>query len=1218
MTATRDVGEAEHLAAECERLRKRVAELEAERLGHSAQQELDALAVASRLNRDIIQSAHEGIIVCGADLRYRVWNPYMERLSGRKAEEVLGRHPLEVFPFLKDVGVIARLEQALAGEAPVPLEFPFDVGGTRGWLIDTSAPLRDDAGRVVGIIGLVQDITERKQAQDALRATSHALGERAKELGCLYGLARLDEEPGTTLDAILQGAVALLPPAYQYPEAACARIELEAATFATPGFRRTAFRQAALLVVDGQHCGQIEVCYFEDKPFFREEEALLGAVAERIGRIAERLRAVEKLRRSEERLVLATRAAGVGIWDWDIVNNELVWDDRMYELYGLTRTSFAGAYEAWIKGLCPDDVARCNEESEAARSGKKEYRTEFRVVWPDGTIRHLRAYAQVIRDPVGRPVRMIGTNFDITERKRAENALSEGELRYRTTLYGIGDAVIATDAEGRVQIMNRVAEELTGWTEGEAKGRSLAEVFHIINEESRAVVENPVSRVLSERAVVGLANHTLLVSRDGRERPIADSGAPVCDEQGRTLGVVLVFRDQTEERAAGHALQAALSRQTALLAAVPDIVMEVDSAKTYTWANEAGRRFFGDDVLGKEAACYFEGEQATYDIVAPLFGGSEDSFYVESWQRRRDGEKRLLAWWCRVLKDETGKVAGALSTARDITEIKLAEAETARTNLDLARRSADLQSLLDAAKAVLAHDAFPQTARRLFDAARERTGAQFGYVALLSENGNESKLLFLEPGGLPCTVDPSLPMPIRGLRERAYATSRAVVENDFVKSQWAGLLPAGHVGLRNVLFAPITIAERTVGVIGLANKPNDFDEEDRQLAMAFGNLAALALTKERSVAALRDSESRYRGLFENALAGIALHEMVFDEHGKPVDYVFLAVNAAFEEQTGLRAEDIIGKPVTRVIPGIEQTPFIDTYAKVVVTGEPVLFEQRAPPLGRHYLVNAFRSTPGHFAALFVDITARMQAEEALRESEERFRGVIDKTQAGYFFIDRNGCFRNVNDAWLKMHGYTSADEILGRHFAITQVDPDFGEAQEIVARLLAGEEIPAGEFSRHRKDGSVGYHTFSCRSVRRGDEVIGFEGFLIDITDHKRAEAEKAKLLEQLHHAQKMEAIGTLAGGLAHDFNNILGGVMSGLSLLELDLGDLGESYLADIKDMKDSRAARGRPRSAATRFQPPWQIRRAAARTDRRRGEDRHDVRPYASRRRHRTGLLP
>jgi two-component system cell cycle sensor histidine kinase/response regulator CckA len=144
--------------------------------------------------------------------------------------------------------------------------------------------------------------------------------------------------------------------------------------------------------------------------------------------------------------------------------------------------------------------------------------------------------------------------IEIGERRRTEEALRESEQSLATTLDSIGDAVIATDVDGRIVRMNPVAETLTGWTRPEARGRQLAEIFRIASEDTRSPVENPVARVLREGVVVGLANHTVLISRDGTERVIADSGAPIRDAENRLRGVVLVFRDQTAERAAGQAL----------------------------------------------------------------------------------------------------------------------------------------------------------------------------------------------------------------------------------------------------------------------------------------------------------------------------------------------------------------------------------------------------------------------------------------------------------------------------------------------------------------------------------------------------------------------------------------------------------------------------------------------------------------------------------------
>jgi PAS domain S-box-containing protein len=147
----------------------------------------------------------------------------------------------------------------------------------------------------------------------------------------------------------------------------------------------------------------------------------------------------------------------------------------------------------------------------------------------------------------------------------------------------------------------------------------------------------------------------------------------------------------------------------------------------------------------------------------------------------------------------------------------------------------------------------------------------------------------------------------------------------------------------------------------------------------------------------------------------------------------------------------------------------------------------------------FASLRQRIAELEQAQSQNMQMEERLRGSEQRLRGIIENAQSGYFFIDRDGIYRQVNDAWLRMHKYQSPNEIIGRHFSVSQVDVDLGKAQHIVEGLLAGDPVPTGEFSRRCKDGSIGYHTFSATPVFSNREVIGLEGFLTDITEHKKA-----------------------------------------------------------------------------------------------------------------------
>jgi len=182
------------------------------------------------------------------------------------------------------------------------------------------------------------------------------------------------------------------------------------------------------------------------------------------------------------------------------------------------------------------------------------------------------------------------------------------------------------------------------------------------------------------------------------------------------------------------------------------------------------------------------------------------------------------------------------------------ELKAARSRLELVEYES--QKLLDAASIVLESGDFPTAARGVFDIAKELTGAASGYVALLSEDGSENEVLFLDSGGLPCSVDESLPMPIRGLRETAYRQNRPAFENSFMSSEWVKFMPEGHVVMDNVLFGPLIIDGRVEGLIGLANKPSAFTDDDARIVMALSNLVAIGLKKSKIEEELRTSREK--------------------------------------------------------------------------------------------------------------------------------------------------------------------------------------------------------------------------------------------------------------------------------------------------------------------------------------------------------------------------
>ena len=236
---------------------------------------------------------------------------------------------------------------------------------------------------------------------------------------------------------------------------------------------------------------------------------------------------------------------------------------------------------------------------------------------------------------------------------RAKHQRREVEEEIRATFYSIGDGAISTDAAGRVTRMNPVAEKLTGWSEAEALGKPLEQVFHIVNEETRAEVGSPVARVMRDGIIVNLANHTLLVARDGTERPIADSGAPIRDEKGQVTGVVLVFRDQTDERKAETALRESEERYRILFE---------NSAQGILVADAQTRRF----MYANRSICEMLGytrDELTRLGVADIHPEDSLDHVASEFESQLRGEKTLAPALPCVRKDGTVFCADVNATA---------------------------------------------------------------------------------------------------------------------------------------------------------------------------------------------------------------------------------------------------------------------------------------------------------------------------------------------------------------------------------------------------------------------------------------------------------------------------------------------------------------------------------------------------------------------------
>ena len=299
--------------------------------------------------------------------------------------------------------------------------------------------------------------------------------------------------------------------------------------------------------------------------------------------ITERKRESRRLRESRQRLALATESAKIGVWDWDVVANKLVWDAQMYALYGVPRAEFSGAYEAWQNGLHPDDRERAEAEMAAAINGTNEFHTEFRVVWRNGDVHHLEAHAMVQRAANGSPERAIGVNWDITARKQSEKLAEQAwqRLNEAQRIGQIGDW--EWDFATQAITWSPQLFEIMGRDAGLGQPRDFEVVGGMFDSASRALMEEKVAQVIQSGET---QEYDLLARRpDGVTIEVHARAAPVKDSRGEVMSLRGTLQDVSARKRGEQAIQDRV-RQQELIATL-------------------GRRALGDtelDLMFAEAA----------------------------------------------------------------------------------------------------------------------------------------------------------------------------------------------------------------------------------------------------------------------------------------------------------------------------------------------------------------------------------------------------------------------------------------------------------------------------------------------------------------------------------------------------------------------------------------------------------------------------------------
>ncbi len=255
----------------------------------------------------------------------------------------------------------------------------------------------------------------------------------------------------------------------------------------------------------------------------------------------------------QKRLQMALEAAHMAIWDSRIVDGQVIdgtviWSARGAALLGLEARALTHSFPAFLDCVHADDrdkVVNVLQDGVRRRGG---YALQYRVIWPDGSEHWLAAKAHVFMDGAGHPERTLGIIWDVTEHILRELMIAERKELAEVTLSSIGDGVITTDPQGKTRYLNRVAEQLTGWSSQLAEGLDIRQTLQLIDENTGAALEHVALKCLLQRQAIGVSTHTQLITRKGRRISIEDSAAPIWSRDGAILGAVIVFRDVSHER----------------------------------------------------------------------------------------------------------------------------------------------------------------------------------------------------------------------------------------------------------------------------------------------------------------------------------------------------------------------------------------------------------------------------------------------------------------------------------------------------------------------------------------------------------------------------------------------------------------------------------------------------------------------------------------------
>ncbi len=644
---------------------------------------------------ELFENLGQGIVFQAADGKVVSANANAARLLGLPLKDLPGKKLTEpIWKIIREDGsAFPRskhpVAQALRNKTAITdvVMGIFDQEGKEcNWVKVSSIPqFLSGREKPVGVITFFENLS-------AQRKTGHDLGEREKELKAFYRLSSVIDREGSEIETIYQDVINFLPKSWQYPKAACGRIVIGGKEFKTKNYQNCHWKQSSSIKQGNQTIGILEIGYLDDfpeedeGPFLREERLLLDAIAERLGRVAERNKITRDLKDENEFIALTLKASRLGTFRQDFVKNEIVLDDIAREHYGFIKNIVT--QKDIVARIHPDDLQPFMEkyQRDLAKGKARTISADHRVIHPDGTVKWLKLnavikFAKTAEGPV--PVSSVVTTEDITERKENEESLYRSNALNNLITENASDVIFVMDpTTQKFLYISSSVSKLHGYSVKEALARSMRDFLGPNSQEqARRILEQNLSLFMRGKPVPPFVIEFDQARKNGSIFPTEITISLTTNKAGEPF-VVGITRDISERKIVEGALQSSLETIQAVFNAVLESIILVDLKGNIISINQTGAERFRttpSDCVGKSMVGFMPDKLARSRIVRiKEVIETEKPVYFEDEREEKFFQNNLYP-----IFDPDGKLHHIVIFTRDISREKSAEIESQRLLDDL-------------------------------------------------------------------------------------------------------------------------------------------------------------------------------------------------------------------------------------------------------------------------------------------------------------------------------------------------------------------------------------------------------------------------------------------------------------------------------------------------------------------------------------------------------